>query len=141
VDRWPLPAHLDEVGLEARLFPAHPTAEAQARPAPDWGTIHDELRSQKHVTLQLLWQEYKQSNPDGYQYTSAVAALDCKFEYVDGVIASLFAIVCTWTKRVSVFTIRYHTVGASNYGMKIPSTAQLRLVPGMIFAVLSAYES
>src|SRR5262249_6725420 len=22
-----------------------------------------------HVTLQLVWQEYKQSNPDGYQYS------------------------------------------------------------------------
>jgi asparagine synthase (glutamine-hydrolysing) len=28
-----------------------------------------ELRGDKHVTLQLLWQEYKQSNPDGYQYS------------------------------------------------------------------------
>jgi transposase len=51
--------------LEARLFPARPTVPAQARPAPEWAAIHNELRSQKHVTLQLLWPEYKQSNPDG----------------------------------------------------------------------------
>jgi transposase len=69
LDRWPLPADLDEAGLEARLFRARPAAAAEARPAPDWAAIHDELRSQKHVTLQLLWQEYKQSNPDGYQYS------------------------------------------------------------------------
>jgi transposase len=39
------------------------------RQAPDWAGIHEELQSQKHVTLQLVWQEYKQSNPDGYQYS------------------------------------------------------------------------
>jgi len=41
------------------VFPTRPTVPAQARPAPDWAAIHDELRSQKHVTLQLVWQEYK----------------------------------------------------------------------------------
>ncbi|SFR18444.1 hypothetical protein SAMN05660706_1593 [Desulfoscipio geothermicus DSM 3669] len=30
--------------------------------------IHRELR-RKGVTLQLLWQEYKQNYPDGYQYS------------------------------------------------------------------------
>jgi transposase len=69
LDCWPLPADLDESGLEARLFPARPATPAPTRAAPDWATIHDELRSQKHVTLQLLWQEYKQSNPEGYQYS------------------------------------------------------------------------
>jgi transposase len=36
---------------------------------PDWPAIHEELRGNKHVTLQLLWQEYKQANPEGYSYT------------------------------------------------------------------------
>jgi transposase len=31
--------------------------------------IHEDLRSHKHLTLQLVWQEYKQSNPEGYQYS------------------------------------------------------------------------
>src|SRR3970282_1572352 len=35
---------------------------------PSWPTVHRELR-RKGVTLQLLWQEYKQGAPDGYQYT------------------------------------------------------------------------
>jgi transposase len=30
--------------------------------------LHRELRK-KGVTLQLLWQEYKEQYPDGYQYT------------------------------------------------------------------------
>jgi len=38
----------------------------QSRPQPDWPEIHKELRK-KSVTLQLLWKEYKQVHPDGYQ--------------------------------------------------------------------------
>jgi transposase len=67
LDRWPLPTELDDAAIEARLFPPR-TALAPVRPAPDWATIHDELRS-KHVTLLLLWQEYKLANPDGYSYS------------------------------------------------------------------------
>lgn len=36
------------------------------RPKPDWKYIHQELQK-KGVTLQLLWEEYKEINPDGYQ--------------------------------------------------------------------------
>jgi len=35
------------------------------RPLPDWRTIHEELRK-KSVTLQLLWEEYREANPEGY---------------------------------------------------------------------------
>jgi len=38
------------------------------RPQPDCNYIHQELKK-KGVTLELLWQEYKQDNPDGYQLT------------------------------------------------------------------------
>jgi transposase len=68
LDRWPLPADLDDVALEAQLFPPRTTL-AVVRPTPDWATIHDELSRNKHVTLLLLWQEYKQSNPDAHSYT------------------------------------------------------------------------
>lgn len=67
--QWPLPADLDDAGLEERLFPAQTRPPRQPRQAVDWAAIHEELQSQKHVTLQLVWQEYKQSNPDGYQYS------------------------------------------------------------------------
>lgn len=37
------------------------------RPQPDWKTIHEQL--QQHLTLQLLWEEYRQANPEGYRYS------------------------------------------------------------------------
>lgn len=67
LDRWPLP-DLDDTALETRLFPPRATL-SPLRPAPDWAAIHDDLRSNKHVTLQLLWQEYKLANPEGYSYS------------------------------------------------------------------------
>jgi hypothetical protein len=31
--------------------------------------IHEDVHGHKHVTLQLAWQEYKQDEPGGYQYS------------------------------------------------------------------------
>ena len=64
---WPIPPEVDEAAVEARLF-ATDVPAARGRAAPEWATIHGELK-QKGVTLQLLWIEYKQQTPDGYQYT------------------------------------------------------------------------
>ena len=66
---WPLPADLDDVTLERRLFPPPPVASPEQRCLPDCAAIHRELKSGKNVTLQLLWEEYKQSNPLGYAYS------------------------------------------------------------------------
>jgi len=65
---WPLPAELDEAELERRLFPQAPGVPAGSRLLPDWTEIHGELR-RKGVTLFLLWEEYRQANPEGYQYS------------------------------------------------------------------------
>ena len=65
---WPLPADLDDTRLERMLFPPPPDMPAQLRGIPDWLAIHKELRH-KHVTLFLLWQEYRTAHPDGYQYS------------------------------------------------------------------------
>ena len=64
---WPLPEGLDDDGLEAMLFPKGP-ATASVRPTPEWKKVHVELR-RPHVTLMLLWIEYKEANPDGYAYS------------------------------------------------------------------------
>ncbi|MDA8269472.1 MAG: IS21 family transposase [Actinomycetota bacterium] len=63
---WPLPEGLDDDDLEAMLFPKAPAAAV--RPTPEWKKIHVELR-RPHVTLMLLWIEYRESNPDGYAYS------------------------------------------------------------------------
>lgn len=39
------------------------------RLVPEWSKIRDELSKNKNLTLKLLWVEYKNANPDGYQYT------------------------------------------------------------------------
>ena len=54
--------------LEHRLFPDKPGASVK-RPQPNWAYIHSEL-SRTHVTLDLLWREYKQTHTDGLEYSS-----------------------------------------------------------------------
>ena len=72
---WPIAEGLDDLSLEKLLFPLPrgetPRTEAVSkpcRPQPDLPRIHQELRH-KHVTLQLLWEEYKTDHLDGYQYS------------------------------------------------------------------------
>ena len=38
-------------------------------PLPDWNALHNELATHKNLTLMLLWQEYKEMTPDGFQYS------------------------------------------------------------------------
>jgi transposase len=70
---WPLPDDLDDEALEARLFPPATAELAQRRPVPDWRQVHRELRSAKHVTLRLLWLEWKQAHPEGWGYSQFCA--------------------------------------------------------------------
>jgi transposase len=67
---WPLPEDRDHTALEALLFPSgnRPVQESRPRPFPSMEEVHEELQ-RKHVTLQLLWHEYKETHPDGYQYS------------------------------------------------------------------------
>jgi transposase len=82
---WPLGAEIDEAGLEARLFARPAVPPAQARPLPDWSSVHRELR-RKGVTLQLLWHEYKQSAPGGYQYTQFCRHYHAWADHLDPVL-------------------------------------------------------
>jgi transposase len=66
---WPLSNEWDDSRLEDQLFSKTVPIAEQSRPQPDFKMIHDELRSRKSVTLQLLWEEYKESHPNGYQYS------------------------------------------------------------------------
>lgn len=64
---WPLPEELDDVAVEALLFPP-PRPASDRRPQPAWGEVATELR-RKGVTLELLWHEYRMVHPDGYGYS------------------------------------------------------------------------
>jgi transposase len=65
---WPLPEELDETSLENVLFPSTISLDAERRNMPSFDYINKELK-RKRVTLQLLWHEYRENNPEGYQYS------------------------------------------------------------------------
>ncbi|MFN8544480.1 MAG: IS21 family transposase [Candidatus Binatia bacterium] len=69
---WPLPPELDDdAALTRLLFPSE-GQPVRARPEPDWAAIHQELH-RPHVTKLLVWQEYREREPDGYQYSQFCA--------------------------------------------------------------------
>ncbi|MCH8071903.1 MAG: winged helix-turn-helix transcriptional regulator [Proteobacteria bacterium] len=65
---WPLPAVLDDAELERKLFPPVVAIPAEQRTVPDWSVVNQEFK-RKGVTLALLWDEYKEANPEGFQYS------------------------------------------------------------------------
>ncbi len=65
---WPLPATVDDVALEQVLFAGERAPVATQRPLPDWAQIAQE-KKRKGVTLMLLWQEYRVTEPTGYSYS------------------------------------------------------------------------
>jgi transposase len=65
---WPLAEDLDDVQLEALLFPPLSAIAADQRPMPDWAWVHRELR-RPNVTLALLWEEYRAGAPEGFGYS------------------------------------------------------------------------
>lgn len=65
---WPLPEGMDEERLEALLFPVQETTKAAPRPPLVMTYIHTEMQ-RPSVTLQLLWEEYRGREPEGYSYS------------------------------------------------------------------------
>src|SRR4030042_640902 len=65
---WPLAPELDETSLESLLFPSPGSVVHEKRQMPPMEYLHQELK-RKGVTLQLLWHEYKEKYPEGYQYS------------------------------------------------------------------------
>ena len=45
------------------------------RPLPDFAEIRRQLQTHKHLTLQLVWEEYRETQPDGYRYSRYVAVI------------------------------------------------------------------
>ncbi len=66
---WPLPPALTDSELNIRLFgKTRLRGCAKDRPVAEWSVVNKELR-RRAVTLKLLWQEYRQSYPEGYSYS------------------------------------------------------------------------
>jgi transposase len=63
-----LPDGFDDSRLEAALFHQPTTTVPLRKAPPDYAAIHEQLQK-PHVTLQLLWEEYREANPDGYRYS------------------------------------------------------------------------
>lgn len=65
---WPPAEELDDDALERLLFRDHAPA-IKRRPEPDWVEVHAELRKGLHVTKLLLWQEFREKEPQGIGYS------------------------------------------------------------------------
>ena len=63
---WPLPENWDDSQIEQALFPQRPApAVWRKHPEPDWAKVHQELQTHKDLTLQLVWQEGRESHQIG----------------------------------------------------------------------------
>src|SRR5947208_3758283 len=60
---------LSREDLEQRLYPPpSATTVRRERPEVGWQEVHEELR-RKGMTLSLIWEEYRERRPQGYQYS------------------------------------------------------------------------
>jgi len=65
---WPLPADCDDRILEELLF-SKPGPPPQQHPPVDFAAVERQLQAHKHLTLQLVWEEYRATQPEGYGYS------------------------------------------------------------------------
>ena len=64
---WPVPDDMDDTALKRIV--RKPREKGKPRhELPDMTHLIEEMR-QPHVTLYLLWMEYREANPNGYSYT------------------------------------------------------------------------
>lgn len=123
---WPLAPDVDETTLSDSLFPAKSADPPSQRRMPSLEYLFQELK-RKRVTLQLLWYEYRQTNPDGYQYSQ---------------FCHLYR---QWVKKLDVTLRQEHRAGEKLFvdyaGQTIPITDPLsgKIVEAQLFiAVLGA---
>lgn len=68
--KWADVADWDDDRLWKTVAPSRETVLSRTHPQePDYAAILHELQTNKHVTLQLLWEEYREQSPDGYRYS------------------------------------------------------------------------
>ncbi len=63
---WPLPEDHDDRRLNELLFPTRPDYPPSVpRPGLDFAEVHRQLQANRFVTLQLLWEEYREKQSGG----------------------------------------------------------------------------
>jgi transposase len=68
--KWPLPPDWDDRRLEEAVSGAPRAMQIWRKSEkPDFGAIRHELQRHRNLTLQLVWEEYRQDHPDGYSYS------------------------------------------------------------------------
>jgi len=66
---WPLADDVTEEALELRLFGRAGVETGQRRRTePDWAALARELK-RPGVTMTILWEEYRETHPEGYGYS------------------------------------------------------------------------
>jgi transposase len=135
---WPLDPELDDAAIENLLFPVTDKSVPAESRMPDMEYLYRELK-RKSVTMQLLWYEYKQANPDGYQYSQFcnlyrqwVKKLDLTLRQEHRAGEKLFidyagqtvSIVDPKTGEITEVQIFLATLGASNYTFAEASLSQ-----------------
>ena len=67
---WPLPEDWDDRQLsEALTSKTQPMEVWRKTAAPDFSAIRQQLQMHRNLTLQLVWEEYREETPDGYSYS------------------------------------------------------------------------
>ena len=148
---WPLPEDLDDTALEALLFPIEPPSLTD-RPLPVMAELRQELQS-KGVTLMLLWQEYKERYPEGYQYSqfcdhyrrwTKTLDLSLRQEYLAGektfvdFAGKTIPITNRYTGEITDAEIFVAVLGASNY--TYAEALESQNLPSWIGAHTRAFE-
>ncbi|WP_423868437.1 IS21 family transposase [Bradyrhizobium sp.] len=110
---WPPPDDLGDAVLERRLYPAPAAAAKDWRSLPDWPAVHRELR-RKGVTLQLVWEEYRATHPDGYSPTMRQAHVAGEKLFVDYAGTTIDIFDAT-TGEVHACQLFVAALGASSY--------------------------
>jgi transposase len=68
--KWSDVADWDDDRLCQAIAPPRKTpSPRKPLPEPDYAALRHELQTNKYVTLQLLWEEYRNQHPDGYRYS------------------------------------------------------------------------
>ena len=67
---WPLGEEWDEQRVEQALFGERQVVKRLPEQVlPDFPALHSQLQQHPHLTLQLAWEEYRQTHPEGYGYS------------------------------------------------------------------------